>query len=86
METSHCIIVYKSLKSRQVNFQVIFRHQKDCFQSAQARVWTESGQTGSQKAGLHSGAEQRTLLARIFLSTSPAVRAIYWFVKTLLAL
>lgn len=38
---------------------------------------------GTRNAGLHSGAEQRALLARIFLA---AVIAVYWFVKTILAL
>lgn len=61
METTHYIIAYKSLKSRQVNFQPLRLFpgiKRIVFQPAQAQIWTDSGQAGTQNADLHSGAKR----------------------------
>lgn len=84
METSRCVVVYKSLKSRQVNFQPL-----RLFSGIKRIVFSLLRLKFGQRAGKQELEmqvfiqEQSKVPSRplIFLSTSPAASPIHWFVK-----
>lgn len=89
METSRCITAYKSLKSRRVNFQPLRLFsgiKRIVFSLLRLRFGQRVGKQALKMQGLHSGAQQSALLARVFLSTCTAVRPVqFGFARTLLA-